>query len=177
MAIVQLIKPSTQGSWTFATVKWNSGDEPTTSEVTLSAEGPGEVTVKGQSVQASMYRFVNGDEATVIAVGADSKILSVSLDGQPISMLPCATPACDQVIPETPQEAGSPVEVVVTFMEVMAKIKDVDSLDAIVDWNTVKTSMPGQENMQMVDLETFKTMMKDVIRNTAKDMRLGGRFR
>jgi len=135
-------------------------------EVTVGALEP--FTFRGEEVRARHVRIVRGEEVSISTLAADGRLLEVRFEeGSPIRMLAAADRAeadADLAGAGAAVDGGaeSPRAAVRVFMEVLAKTREVDDLDQVVDWAAVQVEMAAEDpGLEGLAPATVGSLFKD----------------
>lgn len=160
---------SAPGEWRLQSVRWE-GPELRTAEVRIRIPAARtKVVHRGREVEVTEVSLERvGRDVSTVAIDAQGNVLSLELEGAPVSMvagteeeitadLPAATPAVEPGV-------ETPLECVRIYLEVLIQVRKVDALDQIVDWQGVLEQLGANDpNVAAMGAEGIRAVIKQSV--------------
>lgn len=131
----------------------------------IRVEPPGEVRHRGKPVQAHVIHVEReGKEPFSATVTAERELIEFGGSQAPVRLI-AGTPeevAVDLPRPPRPAEQLGPHAAVVTYLEVLGKLKPVDALDGVFDWAAIYREMGLSSGLTQ---DTYTAVMKEQFGN------------
>jgi hypothetical protein len=116
--------------------------------------GPGTTTRdhRGQKVEVREVRMdVEGDDSITFFVTADRRVVAITIQGAPITMV---LGTADEVLADLPAVdapkpkgvADTPLAAVKVYLDVLARVRKVEELDGVMDWAAIRDDLAREQD-------------------------------
>lgn len=163
---------SAPGEWRLQGVRWEGAELRRTEVRVRVPAGRAKIVHRGREVEVTEVRVERvGRDVSRVAVDAAGNVLSLTLEGAPVSMVAGTE---EEITADLPAAAAtvepgveSPLQCIRVYLEVLIEARGVDELDTIVDWQGVLEQLGANDpSVAAMGAEGIRAVIKQSIGET-----------